>query len=77
MNIYLSNTIALKDLPPGEYDLEIILHDEIGKGVRRDPAQDAEVPRRRVGRDARSRVEGRFPISPRVGGQLVARVELC
>jgi len=30
--IYLSNTIALKDLPPGDYDLDIILRDEIGKG---------------------------------------------
>ena len=30
--VYLANTIALKDLPPGEYDLEIILRDEIAKG---------------------------------------------
>lgn len=30
--IYLSNTIALKPYEPGEYDLEIILHDQIGKG---------------------------------------------
>ncbi len=32
LNLYLSNTIALKPLDPGEYDLEIILHDRIGKG---------------------------------------------
>jgi hypothetical protein len=31
-NIYLSNSIALKSLPPGEYDFEIILKDELGKG---------------------------------------------
>jgi hypothetical protein len=36
--IYLKNTIALKDsesktgLPPGDYELTIILHDEIAKG---------------------------------------------
>ncbi len=32
ISLFLSNTVALKPLPPGEYDLEIILHDEIGKG---------------------------------------------
>ena len=32
VNIYLSNTIALKDLAPGEYDLEIILRDDVAKG---------------------------------------------
>ncbi len=31
-NVYLTNSISLKPLPPGEYDLEIILRDEIGKG---------------------------------------------
>jgi hypothetical protein len=31
-NIYLSNSIALKSLSPGEYDFEIILKDELGKG---------------------------------------------
>ena len=30
--LFLSNTIALKGLPPGDYDLDITLHDEIGKG---------------------------------------------
>jgi hypothetical protein len=30
--IYLSNTIALKAYEPGDYDLEIILHDRISKG---------------------------------------------
>lgn len=30
--IYLTNTISLKGLRPGEYDLDIILHDEIGGG---------------------------------------------
>jgi hypothetical protein len=30
--IYLRNTISLKELKPGEYDLAIILHDEIGQG---------------------------------------------
>ena len=30
--IYLRNTISLKGLKPGEYDLTIILHDEIGRG---------------------------------------------
>ena len=33
LNVYLTNTIALKDLAPGEYDLEIILHDEVAKGL--------------------------------------------
>ena len=32
LNLYLSNSISLKPLPPGEYDLEIILRDEIDKG---------------------------------------------
>jgi hypothetical protein len=31
--IYLKNTYALRDLKPGEYDYEIILRDEIGKGA--------------------------------------------
>ncbi len=31
LSIYLSNTISLKALSPGEYDLELILHDEVGK----------------------------------------------
>lgn len=31
-NVFLSNTIALKSLPPGEYDLEIVLRDELSKG---------------------------------------------
>ena len=31
--IYLTNTIALKGYPPGEYDLDITLHDEIGEGA--------------------------------------------
>jgi hypothetical protein len=31
-SIYMKNVIALKGLPPGEYDLTIILHDEIDKG---------------------------------------------
>lgn len=31
-SVYLANTVALKPLPPGEYELEIILHDEVGKG---------------------------------------------
>src|SRR5262249_30889107 len=30
--IFLRNTISLKDLKPGDYDLTIILHDEIAKG---------------------------------------------
>jgi len=30
--IYLKNVISLKELPPGDYDLTIILHDEIAKG---------------------------------------------
>ena len=30
--IYLKNVISLKGLPPGDYDLTIILHDEIAKG---------------------------------------------
>lgn len=29
--IYMRNTIALKDLPPGEYDLVIVLHDEFNE----------------------------------------------
>lgn len=32
LNIFLSNSISLKSLPPGEYEMEIILRDEIGKG---------------------------------------------
>ncbi len=31
-NIYLRNTISLKGLEPGDYDLIIILHDEINEG---------------------------------------------
>jgi len=31
-SIYMKNVIALKGLPPGDYDLTIILHDEIAKG---------------------------------------------
>jgi hypothetical protein len=31
--IYMKNVIALKGLAPGEYDLTIILHDEIAKGA--------------------------------------------
>jgi hypothetical protein len=30
--IYLKNVISLKGLTPGDYDLTIILHDEIAKG---------------------------------------------
>jgi hypothetical protein len=30
--IYMKNVIALKGLAPGDYDLKIILHDEIAKG---------------------------------------------
>ena len=32
LNVFLANTITLKPLPPGEYELEIILRDAIGKG---------------------------------------------
>jgi len=31
--IYLKNVISLKGLPPGDYDLTIILHDEVAKGA--------------------------------------------
>jgi hypothetical protein len=31
MNLYVANTISVKGLSPGEYDLEIILHDRIGE----------------------------------------------
>jgi len=31
--IYLKNVISLKGLPPGDYDLTIILHDELAKGT--------------------------------------------
>jgi hypothetical protein len=31
-SIYMKNVIALKGLPPGDYDLTIILHDELAKG---------------------------------------------
>lgn len=30
-NIYLRNTVSLKGLPPGDYELLIILHDELAK----------------------------------------------
>jgi hypothetical protein len=30
--LYMKNSISLKGLPPGEYDLTMILHDEIAKG---------------------------------------------
>ena len=33
--IYMKNVISLKGLPPGDYDLTIILHDEIAKGPPR------------------------------------------
>ena len=29
-NLYITNTISLKGLPPGEYDLDLILHDRVG-----------------------------------------------
>lgn len=32
-SIYMMNTIALKGLKPGEYDVDIILHDELAKGT--------------------------------------------
>jgi hypothetical protein len=55
--IYLKNVISLKDLPPGEYDLNIILHDEVAKGppatqvvrFRIIPAAD---PRKEVGKNS-------------------------
>jgi hypothetical protein len=31
--IFLRNTVALKPLKPGEYELDLILHDEIGQSV--------------------------------------------
>ena len=31
-NLYLTNSISLSDLRPGDYDLDIILHDAISKG---------------------------------------------
>src|SRR5262249_27375089 len=31
-NVYIQNYISLKALSPGEYDLDIILHDRVGKG---------------------------------------------
>ena len=30
--LYMKNAISLKGLPPGDYDLTLILHDEIAKG---------------------------------------------
>jgi hypothetical protein len=30
--LYMKNLISLKGLPPGDYDLTIVLHDEIAKG---------------------------------------------
>ena len=32
-NLYMKNTISLKGLAPGDYDLTLILHDEIAKGT--------------------------------------------
>jgi hypothetical protein len=31
--LYMKNSISLKGLPPGEYDLTLILHDEVAKGT--------------------------------------------
>ncbi len=31
--IYLRQTVSLKGLAPGDYELTIILHDELGKGA--------------------------------------------
>jgi hypothetical protein len=31
--LYMKSTISLKELPPGDYDLILILHDEIAKGA--------------------------------------------
>ncbi len=31
--VYLKTQVSLKGLPPGDYDLTIILHDEIDKGA--------------------------------------------
>jgi hypothetical protein len=33
IRMYMSNTIALKTYPPGEYDLEIVLTDKLGAGT--------------------------------------------
>ena len=52
LNLYLSNVISLKALPPGDYDLEIILHDELSKApptsqivpFRVKPVEEAKEP---------------------------------
>ena len=31
--VYMTNSISLKTLTPGDYDLEVILHDKLAKGV--------------------------------------------
>jgi hypothetical protein len=31
-NLYMKNAISLKGLTPGDYDLTIVLHDEVAKG---------------------------------------------
>jgi hypothetical protein len=41
--IYLKNTISLKGLKPGEYELDIILHDKIGGGPPVSQALDFQV----------------------------------
>ena len=64
-HVYLRNTISLKGLEPGEYDLIIILHDEVNEGrtatqvvkFRVIPADDPQKKERRAPPRSRERNE--------------------
>jgi hypothetical protein len=81
--VFLRNEISLKDLPPGDYDLNIILYDEIAKGSpatqlvqfkvipAQDPrqqAQDGAAPSRTPPRARRGVRSGPPPAQARTGG---------
>ena len=40
--IFLKQTVSLKGLTPGDYELTIILHDELGKGSDSDPGRQVQ-----------------------------------
>ena len=77
--IYLRNTISLKGLEPGEYDLIIILHDEVNEGrtatqvvkFRVIPADD---PEKEKGNRPRSPEERKGEGGPAREGGSLARI---
>ena len=52
----MKNAISLKGLPPGDYDLTLILHDEIAKGpAAKQVVRFRDHPRRRSREAAKRR----------------------